>query len=387
MGDGRAETRPAAATPRAAGRRLLLLTRLPPPYGGLTVHSERLAAAAARRGWRVTVMTPPAPPDPAPRPFRRVRLAARQLAWLARLRSASCDVLHDHISTYAIGARDPQAIALQLGLLAALRLNGAPWILSCGNGLLPGLLSATSPRLRSVYCRLYTGVRAAIAKNQPILEAFAELGLADRSRVVGTFLEPRAPSPTAPLAPEVESFLRAHPACVATAGFRFEPLYHVDAVVRAAAAVRRLRPPDAPQVGVVVFGSHHEDPEGKAALDAAVAETGMEPHVLVLRDVDDALQVMARAAVLVRASDFDGDANTVKEAMLVGVPVLATDLPGRPPGVGLVAKGDFRALGEKLRHTLESPDADRIERNRAFVRSDIERNEAAIFALYEEASA
>ena len=43
MGEGRAETRPPATSPRAAGRRLLLLTQLPPPYGGLTVHTERLA--------------------------------------------------------------------------------------------------------------------------------------------------------------------------------------------------------------------------------------------------------------------------------------------------------------------------------------------------------
>jgi glycosyltransferase involved in cell wall biosynthesis len=111
----------------------------------------------------------------------------------------------------------------------------------------------------------------------------------------------------------------------------------------------------------------------------------MAGHVLVLRDVDCALDVMARAAVLVRASDFDGDANTVKEAMLLGVPVLATDLPGRPPGLELVARGDFRALGEKLRRMLESPDPDCTERNRAFARADIERNEAAIFGLYEEA--
>ena len=103
--------------------------------------------------------------------------------------------------------------------------------------------------------------------------------------------------------------------------------------------------------------------------------------------MDDALLVMARAQLLVRATDVDGDANTVKEAMMLGVPVLATDLPNRPPGIELVARDALDELGSRIGALLARPDAASLARNRAFVRADIERNEAALFGLYEEAIA
>jgi glycosyltransferase involved in cell wall biosynthesis len=366
-------------------RRLLLVSELPPPYGGLSVHTERLRATAERRGWRVTVLCPPKDAPAAGTRFRRARILAAQIGYLARAALTPCDVVHDHISTYAIGASGRAAIALQLALLLALRMRRAPWILSCGNGLLPGLLAGAAPRQRRLCRRLYAGVHAAIAKNEPILRAFDELGMRGRARVVGTFLEPVAPATGRQLAAAVEAFFAAHPRCVVSAGFRFEPLYHLEAVVRGVAAARAAAAPGMPSIGLVVLASRAEDAAGKAAYDAALDEAGMSPHVLLLRDVDDALEVIARAQLLVRATDFDGDANTVKEAMMLGVPVLATDLPDRPPGIELVARDALHELGPRIGALLANPDAAALARNRAFVRADIERNEAAIFGVYEEA--
>jgi hypothetical protein len=136
----------------------------------------------------------------------------------------------------------------------------------------------------------------------------------------------------------------------------------------------------------VLLASRQEDPAGKGRLDAAVRDTGMEPHVLVLRDVDYALDVVARGAVFVRATDVDGDANTVKEAMLLGVPVLATDLPGRPPGIHTIPRDDLGQLPARLRDLIDGADPDRARRNEAWVRGDVERNIEALLGAYREAS-
>lgn len=364
--------------------RLLLVTQLPPPYGGLTVHSQRLAAEARRRGWRVTVLDPAALPDPLPRRLRRTRLLLHQLATLVRLLLVPADVVHDHVSSYGIGASERAAAWLHVATLLALRTRRGPWILSCGNGLLPGILARTSERERRRLRWLYAPVRAAIAKNEPILEAFRELGLGDRARVVGTFLEPVARPGRRALAPEVERFLAGHERAIATAGFRFEPLYRVHDVVRAVAALRRRGGAGA-GAGLIVLGSRDEDARGGPLFAEAMRETGLDEHVLVLRDVDDALDVIARCAIFVRATDFDGDANTVKEAMMVGVPVLATDLPNRPPGLELIPKGAMDELPDRLEKMLAAPDADRVARNRRFVEEDIARNGGTIFSLYDEA--
>jgi glycosyltransferase involved in cell wall biosynthesis len=135
----------------------------------------------------------------------------------------------------------------------------------------------------------------------------------------------------------------------------------------------------------VVLANHDADAAGRAAYDAAVRETGIGDHVLLLCDVDDALETIARTHLFVRATDADGDANTVKEAMWVGVPVLATDLPNRPPGIELIARDQLDQLAPRLGALLDRPDAAATARNREFVREDITRNADAIFGIYEEA--
>ncbi len=367
-----------------APRTVVLLSPLPPPYGGLTVHTARLRAMLERQGWSVRMAAPPASTSPPARHLRRTRLLWRELRFLLRLRSQGDALLHDHISTYGIGQRAPAAVLLHLALLVALRLRRGPWVLSCGNGLLPGLLAGSPAWLRRIYRVLYGRVSYAIAKNEAILAAFQDLGLGDRSRVVGTFLEPLRPQPVPPLPAEVGRFLAEHPICVVSAGFRFEPLYHLDAVVRAVAALRGAPPAGTTGdgIGLVILGSEAEDPAGKAALDAALRDTASERHVLVLRDVDYALDLTARGSVFVRATDVDGDANTVKEAMMVGVPVVATDLPGRPPGLELFPPGAWDALQRGLRRVLERPDPERIEQNRSFVKQDLERNASDILGIY-----
>ena len=373
--------------PSRESRSVLLLSQLPPPYGGLAVHSERLRAMLERRGWRVEVVSPPRWASFADRSFPRVRLYAAQAQFLARLLRRRCTLLHDHISTYAIGERSAGAAIVHLLQLATLRFGASPWVVTSGNGLLPGQLAA-APRWRRAAIRfLYGGASFAIAKSEPIRSAFEQMGLVGRTEVVGTFLEPVAPPAPKPLPPAVRAYLDEHPLCISSAGFSFQPLYHLDAVVRAAAFLRKEGPAHGlpGNAGLVILASHAEDPVGKPAFDAALAETGLEGDILVLRDVDNALEIISKTSVFVRATDVDGDANTVKEAMLVGVPVVATDLPGRPPGLRLVDRGRLADLGAAVLAALLERDASRLDAARSFVHEDIERNAAAILAVYDRA--
>jgi glycosyltransferase involved in cell wall biosynthesis len=370
----------------AAGseRTVVVLSQFPPPFGGLSVHSERLCATLEARAWRVQRLSLPPPPGPERRRFRRLRIVRDQLRFLARLVREPGALVHDHISTYWVGPPRGIETVWALARLAALRLRGGRWVITCGKGLLPASLAACPPWLRRAYRWLYAGASYGIAKNERILEAFEALGLGGRATVIGTFLEPVRPARGRRLPDDVEGFLAAHPVCVVTAAFQFEPLYHLPEVVGALDFVRRNARGRGieGEVGLVVLASRIARPEGLAAFEAELARTGLGPHVLTLRDVDNALEVLERGAAFVRATDADGDANTVKEAMMVGVPVLATDLPGRPPGIELLARSELAALGPRLLELLAAPDPARVAANREYVRGDIERNAEAILGVY-----
>jgi glycosyltransferase involved in cell wall biosynthesis len=67
------------------------------------------------------------------------------------------------------------------------------------------------------------------------------------------------------------------------------------------------------------------------------------------------LGLLQEADVVVRSTFADGDAITVREALNLGVPVVASDTDFRPAGVVLFKKGDATDLVEKLTGVLGSP--------------------------------
>jgi glycogen synthase len=70
---------------------------------------------------------------------------------------------------------------------------------------------------------------------------------------------------------------------------------------------------------------------------------------------EQCLALLQEADVVVRSTFADGDAITIREALDLGVPVVASDAGCRPPGVVLFLKGDSQDLLAKLGHVLGSP--------------------------------
>jgi hypothetical protein len=53
---------------------------------------------------------------------------------------------------------------------------------------------------------------------------------------------------------------------------------------------------------------------------------------------------------------FDGDSRSVREALSLGIPVVASDTGLRPAGVRLFKKGDVAEMVERIRETIERAD-------------------------------
>jgi glycosyltransferase involved in cell wall biosynthesis len=64
--------------------------------------------------------------------------------------------------------------------------------------------------------------------------------------------------------------------------------------------------------------------------------------------------------VMVRSSLFDGDAISIREALFLGTPVVATDTGGRPDGVAVFPIGDTGRMIDLLGEALNAgkPPAD-----------------------------
>lgn len=111
------------------------------------------------------------------------------------------------------------------------------------------------------------------------------------------------------------------------------------------------------EVTLTIIG---EGPE-RSALNAMVAELGLEERVALVGEVTETAPYLAAATVFVLGSDFEGLPLSILEAMSAGLPVVATDVGGVSEAVidhetgYLVPRRDVRALVGRLRQLHNEP--------------------------------
>lgn len=319
--------------------RLLLIGPYPPPHGGISVHLATAHSQLRQRGVHCRVLN-----------VNRLALESDEYIWirshldlaLALLRYARYGwTLHLHTNGHNLKS---WLMALLCGLAG--RLAPAS-LLTLHSGMAP-LYLATAPRWRRrlirYACSLYTRI---ICVNEEIREVLAALGVPrERLEVLAAFLATSPPEVALPA--ELEEWMRRHQPLLSTALF-FRPEYGFSLLVEALAHLRSRYP----ALGCLVMGSGEE----QAQAEMLVRRKGMAESIALLGDVphDFCLALMARSNVFVRATLGDGDAVSVREALSLGVPVVASDVGTRPAGTLLFKAGDMEDLIEKIEAALEEP--------------------------------
>ncbi len=121
-------------------------------------------------------------------------------------------------------------------------------------------------------------------------------------------------------------------------------------LIRAFARVRREHP-----ARLMILGEGEERPK----LEALIRELDLEEDVSLPGFVDNPYAYMARSAVFVLSSAWEGFGNVLVEAMAVGTPVVSTDCPSGPAEIleggqwgRLVPVGDVEGIAAAIIATL-----------------------------------
>lgn len=124
-------------------------------------------------------------------------------------------------------------------------------------------------------------------------------------------------------------------------------------LIRAFAQVRRERP-----CRLVILG----EGSGRAQLQALIAALGIATDLDLVGFRTNPYPFLARAALFVLASRWEGSPNVLTEAMALGTPVVATDCPSGPRELldggrygPLVPVGDIQALALAMAKILDCP--------------------------------
>ena len=319
--------------------KLLLIGPYPPPHGGVSVHLAQAYAELQRAGVTCRIINIDRRAPESPR-YVNIR-GSLDLAWKLWRHVRDGWTLHLHTNGHNVKS---WVVALMCGLAGRF---GPGALLTLHSGMVPAYLQEGSfwrRMLARIAARCYDRV---ICVNRAIRDAVWSLGIApDRLEVAPAFIPPR-PAELA-LSTEIEGWVRAHTPLLSTALF-FRPEYGFELLVRALARLK-LRYPN---IGCLIMGSG----EQQAAAVELIRREGMENQILLLGDVahEVCLALMSSSDLFVRATLEDGDAISVREALSLGIPVVASNVGTRPAGAILFKAGDLEDLLFKLETGLTKP--------------------------------
>ena len=308
--------------------KILLIGPYPPPHGGISVHvrglQERYLAAGVAcdvfdpgraRGWAKILL------------IREIFLRARR-GWKVHLHTNG----HNRTSWL-------------LALLCALAgRSGSGCTLTFHSGMLPDFLrsaSAADRTLARIACRLAARI---VCVSDAIRAAVVRLPVpVAKTNLSPAFLDARLSSLS--LDPALAAWLENHRPVLSTVLF-FRPEYGFMDLITALRALRY----EYPAIGCVVMG----DSQRCRAAEDEILRAGLPGSILLTGDLehDVCLRIMSRSDVFVRPTRADGDSISVREAIGVGVPVVASRAGTRPEGTMLFPPGNVDAMIGQLRRAI-----------------------------------
>lgn len=312
------------------------ITPLVGPPTGIHQHTRHLADALAQRndvevsGWLLSARGPmPAFPGPTRRAPIPASFAARTWRWTAwpdrRQLAGDVDVVH---GTNFLG---PPATTTVLTIQDLTPLRDPARV--------EPAVATKGPAIRRA---IGAGAWVHVSSHLVGAELAAETG-SDRIRVVHHAL----PEPLASTPGDGQGLV-GHDRYVVVVGTT-ERRKRVDRVVAAMAGLD-------PSIALAVVG-----PSGNAEteLDASIAHHGLADRVVRLRGLDDRQRaaVVADAAVLALASDYEGFGLTPLEALRAGTPIAATAVGALPELLGddlVLAAPDGSDFAEVLGHAFDT---------------------------------
>jgi glycogen(starch) synthase len=342
---------------RKRGTGVLLIGDYPPPMGGISVHVQQLHRGFRQLGLhcRVLDVGKRGRPDPGVIDGRGYQNFARHLFGHA----ANGWLLHFHTS-----GNNPKAWAVALGVAVAGQVFRTPTVITLHSGLLPHLFQR-SPALRRKARLALLGYGHVVAVSSAIHQAVLDLGL--REERVSMYPAFCAPEVRPGEAPKGLASVRARRDPLLAVAHHPSPVYGRKLMFEALANIARLHP----RVGLAIFGAGTGSPE-------FLADGERFGVVHLLEDFgelsnEQTLEVIRSSDVFIRPTSADGDSVSVREALALCVPVVATDAALRPPGTIVCRAGNAEDLARKVEWALEHPPAPAPQPDSVAFLSDIYR--------------
>ncbi len=303
----------------------------PPPYGGISVHVQRMEALLREHGHTPVVFSQGS--------------AKKWIVSHWRDRS-SFDVVHFHDISW--GNRVLIGLLGFLGFKVVLTIHGDSLKnqLDSGNWLRKWLLRFAMRHITHIVC-----------VKDDIRVLLLSLGVKpSRISVINAYLPPSLSLEVA-VPQTIQDFARSHTPLIVANGFEVIPLskdtdlYGINLTLDLCARLIK----DYPQTGCLFFLARIGNQEQYETLAAKISQLGLD-HCFRFVIGENLTPVLSLASLFVRPTYQDGYGISVTEALHFGVPALASDVCEREKGAILFRCGDYDDFYRRTRQILDDYD-------------------------------
>jgi len=317
----------------------------PPPYGGVSIHVHRLHALCLDNNIRGTVWDI----------SRRVKNArnvvnmSRPWNWL-RVLTCRQDVIHVHTTGMH------WIIPALFYYLA--RITGAEYIVSYHSLRFgPRDFNALG---RRVLKKVLSSASRCIADSPEIRESLIALGaLPEKISVIPAFLPPAANQRKIDEIPgEVRNFMENHEPVISAGAFRVvfyegQDRYGIDMCIELCARLKNSYP----RIGVVFCLPEIGDEAYFARLQQDIREKNVaDSFMFVTKALGEVYPIWQESDIFVRPTNSDGDAVSLREALYLKTPSLASDVTPRPEGTVLFRNRDVEDFIDRVKMVWDNYD-------------------------------
>jgi glycosyltransferase involved in cell wall biosynthesis len=321
----------------AAKFKVLLIGPYPPPSGGLSIQIFELKKLLSERGISCHVLDVAAHKKSGNRkkPFLVVFVTFALILLRFCLKKY---ILHHLTSGHN---RKSWLISILCALLGL--LNNRKTILTFGSGLLPSYLKTINPIEKTCIRAALKMAGRIVVRNAQSLQVLTEFGVPSSKIVLLSGFLGISHIKMNGLPCALEAFIAKHSPIIGLhAGSG--PEYGIKTVVEIFPSILR----NYPNAGIVIFGVELDNLRGFDRNGLPLERIHNAGH-LSHRHV---ISLMARLDLFLRATLFDGDANSIREALALNIPVVASNTDYRPEGTIRFEVGNREDMIKKIEYTL-----------------------------------
>ena len=343
--------------------RVLQLGPFAPPHGGVQANLAAIREALLARGIACPVVTLTRSPNSTTNDadVYRPKNAFHFIRFLIRLRY---DIVHLHLGG------NLTLRLLGVTLLCTL-LPGRKNVLTFHSGGYAASGAGTTARPWTLRGFVFRRVDKIIGVNREIVKMFERFGVPPDKVCLIPPHSLKTPTSETEIPDRLREFLETHEPVLLSVGL-LEPEYSLPLQIEVLGLVRK----SFPKAGLIMIGSGSQE----QALRNLIEKQTYAQEIMLCGDTEHevTIKVIAKSDLMLRTTVYDGDAISVREAIHIGTPVIATDNGMRPNGVRLIGSANLNELYVAIKECLAAP------KKSESVSTDENENIEAVLKLYNE---